>query len=163
MEDNLGGLPFPYPYRVTPIEGEALAVAWGLEQSLYFTQGCDDLVVVTDHKPLVKILGDRTLDEINNSRIFRLKQRTMPWHFEVTHLPGKTNTAADATSRHPSQSEYAELTSLTLCSGMECAIIAAIRRDASSFKKEGSTIDGIPCPFDRILAGHIHGHSGDPR
>ena len=126
----------PTEQRYAPIEGEALAVAWGLEQSRYFTQGCDDLVVVTDHKPLVKILGDRTLDEINNSRIFRLKQRTMPWHFEVTHLPGKTHTAADATSRHPSQSEYAELTSLTLCSGMdsaECAIIAAIRRDASSF------------------------------
>ena len=40
-----------------PIEGEALAVAWGLEQMRYFTQGCDDLLVVTDHKPLVKILG----------------------------------------------------------------------------------------------------------
>ena len=33
------------------IEGEALAVAWGLEQTQYFTQGCDNLVVVTDHKP----------------------------------------------------------------------------------------------------------------
>ena len=109
----------PTEQRYAPIEGEALAVAWGLEQSRYFTQGCDDLVVVTDHKPLVKILGDRTLDEINNSRIFRLKQRTLPWHFEVTQLPGKTNTAADATSRYPSQSEYAELTSLTLCAGMD--------------------------------------------
>ena len=61
-----------------PIEGEALAVAWGLEQSKYFTQGCEDLIVVTDHKPLVKILGDRTLDEITNTRLFRLKQRTLP-------------------------------------------------------------------------------------
>lgn len=60
------------------IEGEALAVAWGLEQTRYFTQGCDDLVVVTDHEPLVKIFGDRTLDEITNSRLFRLKQRTLP-------------------------------------------------------------------------------------
>jgi hypothetical protein len=51
-------------------------VAWGLEQTRYFTQGCDNLVVVTDHKPLVKIFGDRTLDEITNSRLFRLKQRT---------------------------------------------------------------------------------------
>ena len=40
--------------RYAPIEGEALAVAWGLEQTRYFTQGCDDLLVVTDHKPLVK-------------------------------------------------------------------------------------------------------------
>ena len=42
--------------RYAPIEGEALAVAWGLEQSKYFTQGCNDLLVVTYHKQLVKIL-----------------------------------------------------------------------------------------------------------
>ena len=63
--------------RYAPIEGEALAVAWGLEQTKYFTQGCDNLVVVTDHKPLTKIFGDRTLDEISNTRLFRLKQRTI--------------------------------------------------------------------------------------
>ena len=50
--------------RYFPIEGEALAIAWSLEQTKYFTQGCDDLLVVTDHKPLVKLLGDRTLDDI---------------------------------------------------------------------------------------------------
>ena len=64
--------------RYAAIEGEALAVAWGLEQTRYFTQGCDNLVVVTNHKPLVKIFGDRTLDDISNSRLFRLKQRTLP-------------------------------------------------------------------------------------
>ena len=57
--------------RYAPVEGEALAVAWSLEQTKYFTQGCTKLIVVTDHKPLVKILGDRTLDEISNTRIFR--------------------------------------------------------------------------------------------
>ncbi len=88
--------------RYAAIEGEALAVAWGLEQTRYFMQGCDNLVVVNDHKPLVKIFGDRTLDEITNSRLFRLKQRTLPWRFDIKHLPGKSNLAADATSRHPS-------------------------------------------------------------
>jgi len=90
--------------RNAAIEGEALAVAWGLEQTRYFTEGCDDLVVVTDHKPLVKIFGDRTLDEISNSSLFRLKQRTLPWRFRVAHLPGTSNHAADATSRYPSPS-----------------------------------------------------------
>ena len=68
----------PAEQRYAAIEGEALTVAWGLEQTLYFTQGCDNLVVITDHKPLVKIFGDRTLDEITNSRLFRLKQRPFP-------------------------------------------------------------------------------------
>ena len=74
--------------RYAAVEGEALAVAWGLEQTKYFTQGCDNLVVVTDHKPLVKLLGDRTLDEISNIRLFRLKQRTLQWRFTIKHLPG---------------------------------------------------------------------------
>ena len=67
------------------IEGEELAVAWGLEQTKYFTQGCDNLVIVTDHQPLVKIFGDRTLDEILNSQLFPLKQRTLPWRFDIVH------------------------------------------------------------------------------
>ena len=88
--------------RYAPIEGEALAVAWGLEQTRFFTQGCDNLLVVTDHKPLVKIFGDRLLDEIRNTRLFRLKQRTLPWRFNIAHLPGSSNSAADAVSRYPS-------------------------------------------------------------
>ncbi len=108
----------PAERRYAPIQGAALAVAWGQEQSKYFTQGYNDLLVITDHKPLVKVMGDRTLDEIPNSRLFRLKQHTLPWVFEIAHLPGKTNTAADATYRHP-VNKYAEVASLALCSPMD--------------------------------------------
>ena len=87
--------------RYAAIEGEALAVAWSLEQTRYFTQGCKDLMVVTDHKPLVGLFRDRTLDKIPNTRLFRLKQRTLLWNFKVFFMPGYTNVAADATSRHP--------------------------------------------------------------
>ena len=41
--------------RYAPIEGEALAIAWALEDSRFFTLGCDDLMITTDHKPLVRI------------------------------------------------------------------------------------------------------------
>ena len=67
-------------------------------------QDCDNSVVVTDHKPLTKILGDRTLDEINSTRLFQLKQRTL-WRFDIAHLPGST-TVAYAASRHPATSEF---------------------------------------------------------
>ena len=89
--------------RYAAIEGEALAIVWGLEQTKYFTQGCSNLLVVTDHKPLKKIFGDRTLDEISNTRLFRLKQRTLPWFFRIEHMPGVTNDAADVMSRYPSK------------------------------------------------------------
>ena len=43
-----------------PVEGEALGVAWSLEQTRFFTMGCSDLLVVVDHKPLEKswVTGD---------------------------------------------------------------------------------------------------------
>ena len=91
-----------------------------------------DLVVVTDHKPLVKIFGERTLDEITNSRLFRLKQRTLPWRFDINHLPGKTNHAADATSRHPSPSGSANSITLGASSipdQVESALMASIPQD----------------------------------
>jgi len=88
--------------RYAAVEGEALAVAWSLEQTRYFTQGCNNLLIVTDHKPLVKVFSDRTMDEITNSRLFRMKQRTLPWRFNICHAPGKSNQAADAASRCPS-------------------------------------------------------------
>ena len=89
----------PAETRYASIEREALAIAWSLEQTRYFTLGCDNLVV-RDHKPLVKLLGDRSLDEITNPRLFRIKQRTLLWRFDIEHTPGKTQYCADAMSRH---------------------------------------------------------------
>ena len=53
-----------------PIEGEALAVCWALEQTKFFTMGCNNLLIIVDHKPLIKILGDRRLDEISSPQQF---------------------------------------------------------------------------------------------
>ena len=55
-----------------PIEGEALSISWELEQTNWFTMGCHDLFVSTDHKLLTKVFGNRTLDEISNTRLFQL-------------------------------------------------------------------------------------------
>ena len=118
--------------RYAPVEGEALAVAWSLEQTKYFTQGCHNLLVVTDHKPWVKIMGDRTLDEISNTRIFRLKQRTLPWSFKIAHMPGKLNYAADATSRHPSPLEDSSDHQKCAMDQAEVAITSAIRSETAT-------------------------------
>ena len=83
------------------IEGECLAVAWSLEDTSWFTLGCSSLIVATDHKPLLNILNDKSLEAIRNPRLFRLKQRTLFWRFTILHVPGRWNCAADATSRNP--------------------------------------------------------------
>ncbi len=57
--------------RYSPIEGECLAAAYGLERCRMYTLGCSDLTLAVDHKPLTNILNDRHLDTINNPRHFR--------------------------------------------------------------------------------------------
>ena len=84
-----------------PVEGKALAVAWALEDTRFFTLGCNDLHIQTDHRPLVKLFGDRTLDEIDNRRLVNLKEKTMAWRFEIHYVPGCLIPAPDATSRNP--------------------------------------------------------------
>ena len=88
--------------RYRPTEGEALAVAWGLENSRMFTLGCTDLLVSTDHQPLLGIFKDRDLNSIKNPRIQDLKEATLAWRFNITHNPGKWHKGPDAVSRQPS-------------------------------------------------------------
>lgn len=143
------------------IEGEALGVAWALEQTRYFTMGCNDLLVVVDHKPLVKILGDRRLDEIDNPRLFRLKQRTLLWRFQIEYQPGKKNDFADAVSRRPNRfSELASVAMLSEGDRIEESIIAEVGRDLDRFfavtqerVREETIKDASMC----LLTKHIQG------
>ena len=88
--------------RYAPVEGEALAIAWALLDTKYFTLGCDDLVITSDHRPLTKVFGDKALDEFASERLFNLRRRTSKWRYKVVHVPGKTIPAADAASWYPS-------------------------------------------------------------
>ena len=92
--------------RYAPIEGEALGVVYALQQTRYYTEGCKDLIVATDHKPLLGILNDRSLNDIPNRRLLNLKEKTLAFKFTIVHVPGKRN-AADAASRHPTTSHLA--------------------------------------------------------
>ena len=108
-----------------PTEGEALVVCWALEDSKFVTLGCEDLAVQTDHKPLVKLLGDRMLDEIQNQRLVNLKERTFPWKFDISWVAGKSIPAPDATSRHPQKRDDDDALDIA------AAAMDAIRVDSS--------------------------------
>ena len=94
----------PPESRYAPIEGEALAVVWGLQQCKIFIIGCPKLIVAVDHKPLTKILNDRPLESIENPRLLRLKEKTLMYDYEIVHIQGKNNCGPDATSRYPTKS-----------------------------------------------------------
>ena len=55
--------------RYAPIEGEALAVVDALNKAKYFVLGCHDLTIAVDHKPLLKLFTDRSLENIPNPRL----------------------------------------------------------------------------------------------
>ena len=67
----------------------------------YFTLGCSNLIINTDHKPLLKIFGDRSLNDIPNSRLRDFKEMTLPFRFRITHIPGLKNIILNVFLRYP--------------------------------------------------------------
>ena len=61
--------------------------------------GCENSIVAVDHKPLLKLLANRALDDIPNPRLRNLKEKTLRYRFRIRHVPGMKNKAADAMSR----------------------------------------------------------------
>ena len=72
-----------------------------------FILDCKDLILAVDHQPLTGILNDRSLDSIENPRLMKLKERTLPYSFRIVYVPGTSYAVkgADALSRYPVDSE----------------------------------------------------------
>ena len=87
--------------RYAPIEREALVVIYGLESTRHFVLGCDNLVVATDHKPLLGVLNNRHLGHIKNERLLSLKEKMLPYRCSIIHIPGQKQKAPDANWRKP--------------------------------------------------------------
>ena len=88
--------------RYAAVEGESLAVVYGLEKCKHFILGCTDLVIAVDHKPLIGLFTQRGLDNIPNARLRNLKEKTFPYRFQMVHVSGIKNRVADCLSRTPS-------------------------------------------------------------
>ena len=89
----------PVECRYAQIQKEALiALTWACERCSDYIVG-KSIIAETDHKPLVRLLTTRTLDEVP-PRVQRLRMRLMRFHFkEVNHVPRKELYIADALSR----------------------------------------------------------------
>ena len=77
-------------------EGESLAVVRALDNARMLVLGCRDLIVSTDHKPLLGIFCDRDLSSIHNDHISSLKEKTFCYQFSIQFCPGKWNRGPDA-------------------------------------------------------------------
>ena len=90
--------------KYAAIEGELLALTFGLEKSKFWTLGNPHLVVFVNHKPLLGLLKNKDIDSIENPRLNRLLIKTLKWNFDIHHVAGFDNCISDALSRFPSQS-----------------------------------------------------------
>ena len=79
------------------MEKEALAIIWAIEHFHLFLYG-SEFTLITDHKPLEIIYGQRTAK--TSARIERWVLRLQPYTFKIIHKSGASN-PADYLSRHP--------------------------------------------------------------
>ena len=86
--------------KYSPTEGELLAAADALKKTKYYTLGCPNLFIGTDHQPLLGVFANKDLDTIDNPRIVKLKEKTLGWSFTPVYIPGKKIGGTDALSRH---------------------------------------------------------------
>ncbi len=90
----------PTESRYSATEVELLAVVWAVKKCKLFLKGATFELVV-DHKPLIPILNNKTLAEIETPRIINLKEKlsycvpTAVWRQGVKH------TTVDVFSRYP--------------------------------------------------------------
>ena len=76
--------------RYSMVELELLGVVWELEKCSLYLLGMNNFKVVTDHKPLLSILNNKTTNEISTPRLQRLKERTIRFgNFEAVWKSGK--------------------------------------------------------------------------
>ena len=86
--------------RYAMVELELLAIAWAMQKARPYLEGIN-FDVMTDHKPLIPILNNYALSEIENKRLQRLKMKLDGFTFEAHYIAGKDNIEADALSRAP--------------------------------------------------------------
>ena len=69
--------------RYAVIELEMLAVCWAILKCKLFLSGLQHFKVLTDHHPLIPILNNHCLDEVENLRLQRLKTKVMAYNFTL--------------------------------------------------------------------------------
>ena len=117
------------------IEREALAVAWSCDKLRDYIIG-KEIVIETDHKPLLSILKSKDLNDLT-PRLQRIRIRLLRYSFKIVYTPGKHLATADCLSRSPTtkakEAQY----------DLEDEIEAFINQIATQFNASDHMIDKI--------------------
>ena len=84
--------------RYATVKLECLAIQWAIKKCDYYLQGLPSFSVMTDHRPLVGVLN-KSLHEVDNLRLVRMREKLAVYSFKVIWVKGKTHFIADACFR----------------------------------------------------------------
>ena len=87
--------------RYAMVELELLAATWAMKKCRIHLLGLDHFELVVDHKALVTILDKHRLDDVDNTRLQRHKEKTALFSFTTRWTKGKDHCIPDALSRAP--------------------------------------------------------------
>ena len=85
------------------LELELTAIVWAVQKCNFFLKGIEHFEVIMDHRPLIGIFA-KNMNQIDNKRVIRLREKILDHPFEIKWLAGKENIIADALSRAPAES-----------------------------------------------------------
>jgi hypothetical protein len=89
--------------RYAMIELELLAAVWAMKKCRIYLFGLQHFTLRVDHRPLVPVLNDKSMDAIENPRLMRLCEKILPYNFTTEWTKGKDHNIPDALSRAPIQ------------------------------------------------------------
>ena len=87
--------------RYSTTELELLGIVWGIQKCHAYLAGMENFTVITDHRPLLSILNNQTLEQVTSPRIQRLKERLMRYNFTAEWRQGKNHHFPDALCHYP--------------------------------------------------------------
>ena len=91
------------------IELELLAISWAAHKCRLFLEGLPQFEIITDHRPLIPILNDYSLDQVENPHLQHLYMKLDQYNYNCTWIRGKDHLATDALSRAPVQHATSEV------------------------------------------------------
>ena len=127
-----------------------------LERTKHFVLGCKQLYVATDDKPLLGSFGDRNLEQVENSRLRRLKKKTKMIDFKMIHVPARKHAGPDDLSRNPVCRD-GPMGSMNT-KEVRLAVLAGIRDSEDAIEEEDPVMeivgDKLSCYVCPMLASH---------
>ena len=92
----------PAETRYETHDAELLAIVEAFKNWRHYLEGCQyEVLVLTDHNNLRRFMDTKSLSSCQ----IRWAQELSRYHFRIDYCQGKANSAADALSRYPHQSQ----------------------------------------------------------